>query len=134
MVLLRNRKSLVPTQRCSDPDWNSIHAIGSYSRLLQHFPQRVLYRKSLCCSRTHQVKSLSSLQVASCIYRIALGPRAGQQVLSLRTVAGRDEKNTTDLCAAAQGFSLHAALRCGAHQRKELERLCRTITRPAIAN
>ena len=38
------------------------------------------------------------------------------------------------LCAAAQGFSLHAALRCGAHQRKELERLCRTITRPAIAN
>ncbi len=25
-------------------------------------------------------------------------------------------------------------MRCGAHQRKELERLCRTITRPAIAN
>ena len=55
-------------------------------------------------------------------------------MLSLRTVAGWNEKNTTDLCAAAQGFSLHAAVRCGAHQRKELERLCRTITRPAIAN
>jgi hypothetical protein len=27
-----------------------------------------------------------------------------------------------------------AAVRCGAHQRKELERLCRYITRPAIAN
>ena len=26
------------------------------------------------------------------------------------------------------------AVRCGAHQRKELERLCRYITRPAIAN
>ena len=25
-------------------------------------------------------------------------------------------------------------MRCGAHQRKELERLCRYITRPAIAN
>jgi hypothetical protein len=25
-------------------------------------------------------------------------------------------------------------VRCGAHQRKELERLCRYITRPAIAN
>jgi hypothetical protein len=28
----------------------------------------------------------------------------------------------------------HAAVRCGADQRKELERLCRYITRPAIAN
>ena len=30
--------------------------------------------------------------------------------------------------------SPHAGVRCGAHQRKELERLCRYITRPAIAN
>ena len=37
-------------------------------------------------------------------------------------------------CVNAHGFSLHAAVRCGAHQRKELERLCRYITRPAIAN
>ena len=35
-------------------------------------------------------KPLASLQAASCTYRIAFGPRAGQQVLSLRTVAGRD--------------------------------------------
>jgi Putative transposase len=68
---------------------------------------------------------LASWQAVSCTYRIALGPRAGQKVLSLRTVAGRDEKNTTALCADAHGFSLHAAVRCGAHQRKELERLCR---------
>ena len=33
-----------------------------------------------------------------------------------------------------QGFSLHAAVRCGADERKALERLCRTITRPALAN
>ena len=55
-------------------------------------------------------------------------------MLSLRTVAGRNEKTTTALCAEAHGFSLHAGVRCGAHQRKELERLCRYITRPAIAN
>ena len=30
--------------------------------------------------------------------------------------------------------SLHAAVRCGADQRQALEQLCRTITRPAIAN
>jgi hypothetical protein len=55
-------------------------------------------------------------------------------VLSLRTVPGRDDKATAGLCADAHGFSLHAGVRCGTHQRKELERLCRYITRPAIAN
>ena len=39
--------------------------------------------------------SLVSLQAASCTYRIALGLRAGQKVLSLRTVPGRDEKTTS---------------------------------------
>ncbi len=78
---------------------------------------------------------LKPLQGASCTYRIALGPRAGQKVLSLRTVASRDEKaSATGLCVEAHGFSLHAAVRIGAHQRKRLERLCRYITRPAIAN
>jgi hypothetical protein len=75
--------------------------------------------------------ALASLQAASCTYRIVLGPRAGQKVLNLRTVAGRDEKTTAALCANAHGFSLHAGVRCGAHQRKQLERLCRYITRPA---
>ena len=41
---------------------------------------------------------------------------------------------TLDLCANAHGFSLHAAVCWGADQRKELEHLCRYITRPAIAN
>ena len=77
---------------------------------------------------------LALLQATACTYRIALGPRAGQLVLSLRSVASRTENVTQALCAAAQGFRLHAAVRCGAHQRKGLERLCRTITRPAIAN
>jgi hypothetical protein len=34
---------------------------------------------------------LMSLQAASCTYRIALGTCAGQKVLSLHTVASRDE-------------------------------------------
>ena len=77
---------------------------------------------------------LRPLQAASCTYRIALGPRAGQKVLSLQTIPRRGEPSTPALCANAHGFSLHAAVRCGADQRKELERLCRYITRPAIAN
>jgi hypothetical protein len=36
-----------------------------------------------------------------------------------------------DLCADMHGFSLHAAVRCGADDRQALEQLCRYITRPA---
>ncbi len=77
--------------------------------------------------------ALTALQAASCTYRIALGPRAGQKVLSLQTVSSRERKFTQALCANAYGFSLHAAVRCGADQRQQLERLCRYITRPALA-
>jgi Putative transposase len=55
-------------------------------------------------------------------------------VLSLQTVPSRQANSTQPGCVNAHGFSLHAAVRCGADQRKELERLCRYITRPAIAN
>jgi hypothetical protein len=78
--------------------------------------------------------ALTPLQAAACNYRIALGPRAGQKVLSLQTVPSRQADPTQLGCVNAYGFSLHAAVRCAAHQRKELERLCRYITRPAIAN
>jgi hypothetical protein len=33
-----------------------------------------------------------------------------------------------------QGFSRHAAVRCGTDQRHAQEHLCRYITRPALAN
>jgi len=54
-------------------------------------------------------------------------------VLSLRTVPSRDERTTPARCAEAHGFSRHAGVRLGAHQRKELERLCRYITRPEFS-
>ena len=38
------------------------------------------------------------------------------------------------LCSDIDGFSLHAAVRVEAHDRKRLEQLCRTITRPALAD
>ena len=41
---------------------------------------------------------------------------------------------TSELRVNAHGFSLHAAVRWRADQRKKLEQLRRYITRPAIAN
>jgi hypothetical protein len=55
-------------------------------------------------------------------------------VLSLQGAMPREPGFKQDLCANMQGFSLHAAVRCGANERKALERLCRYITRPALAN
>jgi Putative transposase/Transposase zinc-binding domain len=81
--------------------------------------------------------ALRPLQQGSIVYRIAFGPRAGRKVLTLRealpidTEAGYESK---PLCVNEQGFSLHAAVRCGANERLKLERLCRYITRPALAN
>jgi Putative transposase len=79
-------------------------------------------------------RALTRLQAASCTYRLALGPRAGQKVLSLQSMPSPDKPSTPSLCAKLHGFSLHAAVRRGTDQRKQLEHLCRSITRPAIAN
>jgi hypothetical protein len=61
-------------------------------------------------------RALMPLQAAACTYRIALGPRAGQKVLSLQTVPSRAGDSTQPDCVNAHGLSLHAAVRCGAHQ------------------
>jgi hypothetical protein len=83
---------------------------------------------------TDPESALAPLQAAACTYRIALGPRAGQKVLSLQTVPSQVAQPTPQRCVNEHGFSLHAEVCCAAHQRKKLEHLCRPITRPAVAN
>jgi hypothetical protein len=81
--------------------------------------------------------ALKPLQQGSIVYRIAFGPRAGCKVLTLREAMPVETDNDYEfkpLCANEQGFSLHAAVRCHADERLKLERLCRYITRPALAN
>ena len=67
-----------------------------------------------------------------------MGPRAGRKVLTLVGGGGqphsRDRGSREVLCANADGFSLHAGVRCEANDRQGIEQLCRYITRPAIAN
>jgi hypothetical protein len=71
---------------------------------------------------------------ASIHYRIAIGPHTGRQALTLGTVPPTPESEHAPLVAKLPGFSLHAATVCEAHQRDKLEKLCRYIARPAIAN
>lgn len=55
--------------------------------------------------------ALAPLQSAACTYRIALGPRAGQKVLTLRVEPAQSARpQSIDACSAnAHGFNL---LRC----------------------
>ena len=85
-----------------------------------------------CDAESDDARTLRPLQAAACTYRIAFGPRAGQKVFTVQGTMPRDGAFTQALCADVQGFSLHAAVRCGADDRQALEQLCRYITRPAL--
>ncbi len=76
-------------------------------------------------------EALEPLQAAACSYRIALGPRRGKKVWAIKMAEAQEESTR---CVKFNGFSLHADVRCGKGERKKLERLCRYVTRPAIAN
>ena len=55
--------------------------------------------------------ALAPLQSAACTYRIALGPRAGQKILTLKTVptqSTQPPRPSQACCVNAHGFSLHA--------------------------
>src|SRR6187401_1681247 len=58
----------------------------------------------------------------SITYRVAVGPRAGQKVLSLQTVPARADEARKGVAQYA-GFSLHAGIGVEAEQRGKFERL-----------
>jgi hypothetical protein len=66
--------------------------------------------------------------------RIAVGPHQGRKAFTLQTIPAHTQERDDGGLAKAAGFSLHCGVVAGAHQRAKLERLCRYIARPAIAN
>jgi hypothetical protein len=82
-----------------------------------------------------QEELLPELQAASVQSRIALGERKGQRVRRLGALEFADFQAELKgpLCAVTQGFSLHAAVYCAPWEREKLEKLCRYIARPAVA-
>jgi len=71
----------------------------------------------------------------SITYRIAVGPRAGQKLFTLQTVPPRLSGLEVDPNGAtrARGFSLHAGVAIAPGERARLERLCRYVSRPPVA-
>ena len=68
----------------------------------------------------------------SITYRVAVGPRAGQQVFALQSVPARSAEPRPGVAQCA-GFSLHAGIGVEADQRAKLERLARYVSRPPVA-
>lgn len=64
-----------------------------------------------------------------------MGPHQGRKAFTLQTLPpSTDTDDPYELALAkAAGFSLHCGVAAAAHQREKLERLCRYISRPAIA-
>ena len=75
---------------------------------------------------------MEQLLGSSITYRIAVGRQHGRRVFTLQTLPACDEP-FDDGVAKVDGFSLHADVAARADQRQKLERLCRYIGRPAIA-
>ena len=75
---------------------------------------------------------MEQLLGSSISYRIAVGPQQGRKVFTLQTLPACAEPFDVELGKVA-GFSLHAGVSARAGQRQKLERLCRYISGPAIA-
>lgn len=75
----------------------------------------------------------SRLQASSVTYRFATGKSKGKKAIVLKSVEDEDHDSNSGLVAKHSGFSLHAGVATKANEREKLERICRYIARPAIA-
>ncbi len=78
---------------------------------------------------------LAQLSGAAVRYVIAIGPQAGRATMRLQQPAASDDisEQSRPFTVAKDGFSLNCAVACEAHERAKLERICRYMARPPIA-
>lgn len=81
-----------------------------------------------------EAPTLRPLQATPITHLLVSGPRAGQKAPTRRGAMLRAIAAGQPPCADIHGFSLHAAVRVEAHDRKQLDQLFRFITRPALSD
>ena len=83
----------------------------------------------------HEATIIDLCQGASVQNRIALGERAGERVRKLGSfgLGGEPVLEAGARCASLGGFSLHANTSVQAEEKDRLEKLCRYVARPPIA-
>ena len=95
-----------------------------------HLDRRYPYRHGF-----PPVARLEQLSAAVVRYRVAVGPQAGSKTMTLRTPGAMVDEVplSKPFTAPRDGFSSNAAFGCEAHERSKLERVCRYMARPPIA-
>ncbi len=109
------------------------------TRMVRHLQKRGLiqeYESESGGSVSEDESSLiSQVQGASVLYRIGSGKNAGQRIRKIGSVGGRNEEafSAGHLSAILGGFSLHATVFVEKHNRDRLQKLCKYLLRPPIA-
>ena len=120
---------------------------GELEKLVQLISQRVgrcLERQGLLEQDTESAwldldpaedtDAMPQILGSSITYRIAVGPQQGRKAFMIRTIRPLDRPDPgLERVAKANGFSLHAGVSCEGNQKDKRERLCRYISRPAVA-
>lgn len=104
--------------------------IGRYLERQSWLTQDV--KNSYLAGDVLEAGSMEQLLGSSITYRIAIGRQQGRKVFTLQTLPACDD-SFDDGGGKVAGFSLQAGVEARADQRRKLERLCRYISRPAIA-
>ena len=102
-------------------------------RVVRLCQRRGLFEEGSTDPLWEQEPLLAQISAASVQGRVATGERAGRKVRR-RLTDPEDGVRSGALCYASRGFSLHAATRIEATDRRRLERLCRYVIRPPVAS
>jgi hypothetical protein len=78
---------------------------------------------------------MEQLTASAVQYRIAVGPQAGRKTMTLHNPRAANDDNTftKPFTVARDGFSLNCSVACEAGERTKLERVCRYMARPPVA-
>jgi ribosomal protein S27E len=127
-------------KRLSAPSREEIQALVEQigERIGRHLERKGLLMRDAQSSQLsfepkgEDAEGLADLQSHSISYRIALGAQRGRKAFTLRSLPP-STASSSERVAQAAGFSLHAGVAAEADERDKLERLCRYISRPAVA-
>ena len=122
----------VPTPEPTDEDVQVLTETIAH-RVIAMLERRGVLEDSYADALLDESPVLAGMTSASVSGLVAIGDRAGRRVR--RVLSDPAEAiQTAPLCFSSRGFSLHAATRVEAEDRKHLERLCRYVARPPLAS
>ncbi len=122
----------VPAPTLIDDDVRTIVETTA-QRVVRLCQRRGLFEEGSTDPLWEQEPLLAQISAASVQGMVATGDRAGRKVRR-RLTDPEDGVRSGALCYASRGFSLHAATRIDATDRRRLERLCRFVIRPPVAS